>query len=256
MSINLDSLKSRLSSLENSGKRSSVKDFTWKPEVGKTQIRIVPYQFNKENPFIEAYFHYNLGRRTYLSPQTYGEADPVVEFAEQLKSRGNKEDWQLGRRMEPKMRVYVPVIVRGREHEGVKFWGFGKTVYQELLNYIVDPDYGDITDLRSGRDITVNYTAATGPGTYPSTALLIKPNQSPATEDKSVADNILNGQTDFYDVFQKTTYDELKTALESYLNQDEEDTEEDTTEIRSEAPQQTVTPKESIDAAFDDLFNE
>ena len=54
MSINLDALKSRLSELQNT---TSTKDNLWKPEPGRTQIRIVPYKFNKENPFIELYFH-------------------------------------------------------------------------------------------------------------------------------------------------------------------------------------------------------
>jgi hypothetical protein len=53
----------------------------------------------------------------------------------------------MGRKIEPKMRTYVPVIIRGKEAEGVKFWGFGKTIYAELLSIISDPDYGDITDL-------------------------------------------------------------------------------------------------------------
>ena len=35
--------------------------------------------------------------------------------------------------MEPKMRTYVPILVRGAESEGVKFWGFGKQVYTELF---------------------------------------------------------------------------------------------------------------------------
>ena len=58
--------------------------------------------------------------------------------------------------MEPKLRTFVPVVVRGEEGEGVRFWGFGKTVYQEILGYI-DPDYGDITDPTSGRDLTIEY---------------------------------------------------------------------------------------------------
>jgi len=45
------------------------------------------------------------------------------------------------------MRTFAPVIVRGEESQGVKFWGFGKTVYQELLSIIADPDYGDITEI-------------------------------------------------------------------------------------------------------------
>ena len=38
--------------------------------------------------------------------------------------------------MEPKLRTFVPIIVRGQEGDGVRFWGFGKTVYQEILGYI------------------------------------------------------------------------------------------------------------------------
>ena len=55
-----------------------------------------------------------------------------------------------------KLRTFVPVVVRGEEGEGVRFWGFGKTVYQEILGYI-GPDYGDITDPTSGRDLTIEY---------------------------------------------------------------------------------------------------
>jgi hypothetical protein len=85
--------------------------------------------------------------------------------------------------MEPKLRTFVPVLVRGEEGEGVKFWGFGKTVYQEILGYIADPDYGDITDPSSGRDITIEYTSAEDAGTsYPVTTIRVKPNVTPLSE--------------------------------------------------------------------------
>ena len=38
------------------------------------------------------------------------------------------------------------MVVRGREDEGVKIYGYGKRAYENLLGYILDPDYGDITD--------------------------------------------------------------------------------------------------------------
>jgi hypothetical protein len=57
--------------------------------------------------------------------------------------------------MEPKLRTFAPIVVRGQENEGVKFWGFGKTVYQEILAIVADPDYGDITDETNGRDIVI-----------------------------------------------------------------------------------------------------
>ena len=58
------------------------------------------------------------------------------------------------------MRTFIPVVVRVRERHGVRFWGFGKTVYQELLSIIFDPDYGDITDPVNGRDVVVEFITA------------------------------------------------------------------------------------------------
>ena len=122
MAINLDAIRAKLNKLQSqTGRQNNL----WKPEPGNQQIRIVPYQHDKDNPFLELYFHYDLGEKNYLSPVTFGKADPVVEFAEKLKATGNREDWQMARKMEPKMRTYVPIIVRGQESEGVKFWGFG-----------------------------------------------------------------------------------------------------------------------------------
>lgn len=260
MSLNLDAIRNKLNSLNATDGSNNRKNNIFKPEIGKTQVRIVPYQFNKENPFIEGFFHYGLGNRTYMSPTTYGEADPIVEFAAQLKQTGNREDWQLGRKMEPKMRVYLPVIVRGKESEGVKFWGFGKTVYQQLMNFMVDPDYGDITDLRTGRDIVITYTAASGAGNYPTTEILVKPNQTPATEDKAIAETIINGQTNFYEVFTKSSYDDLKVALEGYLNQGEEEPaggeEISVSNGTVESTPAPTSPSAGVASAFDNLFNE
>ena len=147
MALDINAIRGRLNKLQNTQKKT---DALWKPTPGKSQVRIVPYKFNKDNPFIELYFHYNVNNKTYLSPISFGRPDPIVEFADKLKRMGDKEDWKAAKAMEPKLRTFVPVIVRGQENEGVKFWGFGKTVYQEVLAIISDPDYGDITDAETG----------------------------------------------------------------------------------------------------------
>ena len=64
--------------------------------------------------------------------------DPLLEFVEQLKATGDRNDWNLSKQLTPKMRTYVPVLVRGEESEGIKFWGFGKTVYQPTSS-LLDP---------------------------------------------------------------------------------------------------------------------
>ncbi len=131
--LNLDAIKAKLNQLNKiDDKKSNI----WKPESGKTRVRIVPYVHRKENPFLELYFHYEIGKKSMLSPITFGNADPIVEFSDKLKKTGDKDEWLMGRKIEPKMRTYVPIIIRGKESEGVKFWGFGKTIYTELLSII------------------------------------------------------------------------------------------------------------------------
>ena len=251
MAIDLDAIRRKLNNLQTQTGRQ---DSLWKPEPGKNQVRIVPYQFNKDNPFIEMYFHYDLGKKNYLSPVTYGDPDPVEEFAQKLRATGKSDDFNLAKKLTPKMRVYAPVLVRGKESEGVKLWGFGKQVYTELLGFIADPDYGDITDVQAGRDISVEFTPAEGVGNYPKTAIRVKPNQTPATEDKNIAEKIITGQKDIYEIFKKNSYDNLKAVLGEWLDP-ESSTEE---EVKQMATSTTTGVKstESIETAFDDLFNE
>lgn len=266
MAIDLDAIRKKLGDLQSQTTRTSS---LWKPSPGKNQVRIVPYQHDTDNPFLELFFHYDLGKRNYLSPVTHGESDPVVEFAEKLKSTGNSDDWKLSKKLEPKMRVYVPVIVRGEEGEGVKFWGFGKQVYAELLGFISDPDYGDITGLKDGRDIVVEFTPSEGAGTYPKTAIRVKPNQTPATEDKALADKIVSGQQEIFSIFKKVSYDELKGALENWLSPDGESEDvgdlpwenKTTTNTSTNSGPTTTTEKpkvgktDDISKAFDELFS-
>jgi len=272
----------RFNSLQNNTKKS---DSIWKPANGKSQIRIVPYKFNKDIPFIELYFHYNINNKTYLSPMSFGRPDPIVEFAEKLKRTGDTDDWKAGKKMEPKLRTFVPVIVRGKENEGVKFWGFGKTVYQDILGYIADPDYGDITDPITGRDIVLDVTSAEeSNAAYPTTAIRIKPATSKLSDDPAVVKQLLENQKNITELYQELSYAELKTVLENWLNPGAASEEADeVVEVLEQPKPKAVTPKQSqvsvdmggtqetgdlpwekeapakkaddVASAFDDLFN-
>ena len=251
--MDLNAIKNRLSQLQTTNNRTSN---LWKPQPGSQVVRIVPYKFNADNPFIELYFHYDLGGKNYLSPISFGRPDPIEEFAQKLKSTGSKDDYRLGRKIEAKMRTFAPVIVRGEENQGVKFWGFGKTVYQELLSIIAAPDYGDITDSVNGRDVAVEFKTAEETGkSFPSTSIRVKPNQTPITEDASVLESINESQKNITEIYTERSYDELTQALDSYLNGDssnEEETKQE--EVKETAPASSYDKKETSDA-FDDLFN-
>ena len=258
--MDINAIKNRLTQLESTS--STTKSF-WKPQPGKQVVRIVPYKHNKDNPFIELFFHYSLGdNKTYLSPVSFGRPDPVQEFADKLKSTGNKDEWIQGKRLEPKMRTFAPVIVRGQENEGVKFWGFGKTVYQELLSVIADPDYGDITDSMAGRDIMIErQTPAEAGNQYGKTTVRVKPNQTPITEDDNQLQSIFDNQADLTELYTEPSYDDLKEVLKNYLNPSSEETETTTTETAkpstntSTPSATTATKTENVEDAFDQLFN-
>ena len=280
MALDLSKLKSRLSSLSNTNQKSNL---IWKPKPGKQVVRIVPYKYVPENPFIELKFHYNINGKTYLSPDSFGRPDPIVEFSNRLKKTGDKEDWKMGRKMEPKMRTFAPVIVRGEENEGVKFWGFGKQVYQELLSIISDPDFGDITDLTSGRDIVVEFKTGDESGkSFPETNIRVKPNVSLAVDPKNAQLlEALKSQVNILDLFPEFSYDELKDVMDKWLNPEPAaETEstsvvaEDDTELseavatpvaaKPAAVKPAVSPSavkaksaatDDVTQAFDDLFN-
>ena len=248
--MDINAIKSRLNQLQNT---STTTNSFWKPQPGKTQIRIVPYIHNKSNPFSELYFHYSLVKnKTVLSPLSFGRPDPVQEFADKLKASGNKDEWIQGKRIEPKMRTFAPVIVRGEENEGVKFWGFGKTVYQELLGIIADPDYGDISDPMTGRDIVVErQTPAEAGNQYGKTTIRVKPNQTELADNAKMQKELLENQPNYAELYTEPTYDELKEHLQNFLNPSaaEEKTEEPVQEMV------TTEASTKVEDDFDKLFN-
>ena len=250
--MDINAIKKRLSQLQTSNTRTSN---LWKPQPGKTQIRIVPNTTNKDMPFIELFFHYELGDRSYLSPISFGRPDPIEEFANKLKTGGNREDYQLGRKIEAKLRAFAPVVVRGAENEGVKFWGFGKTVYQELLSVIADPDYGDISDPVSGRDVVVEFKTAEETGrSFPSTGVRVKPNQTPLAESKEQLDRVLKTQKDIREIYQELSYDELTEVLNKWLNPKDEEAEGEDTDSVSNTLSNPTTTTSDASQAFDELF--
>ena len=250
--MDLNAIKKRLNQLQTTNNRTSS---LWKPQPGKTQIRIVPYAFNKDNPFIELFFHYNLNNRSYLSPISFGRPDPIEEFAQKLKGSGSKEDYQLSRKLEAKMRTFAPVLVRGEEKQGVKFWGFGKTVYQELLSVIADPDYGDITDPVNGRDVVVEFISAEESGaSFPKTNIRVKPNQTPISEEPDVLE-LVKSQQDIKEIYQELSYDDLTEVLNEWLNPSDDSTDGEESNEKVSASELSTAKVSDAGEAFDELFN-
>ena len=269
--MDLKAIKQRLNDFQkqanNSG--SGQKQLFWKPTIGKQVVRVVPNKYNKNFPFTEMKFYYGIGsKRVMASPSNWGQKDPIIEFAKQLRNTNDRENWRLAKKLDPKTRIFAPVVVRGSEDEGVKLWQFGKEVYQEFLNMATDDEIGDYTDIVGGRDIKLSTVGPETTGTpYNKTSIGPSLKISPLSKDEKVVDSLLNDQADPMKVFKPLSYDEIKSSLQEWLSPegDEEGsiTSEpsvsfDSDEKKSNYSLDTTAPtvKKSKGQQFDDLFSE
>tara|TARA_R110000824_G_scaffold932_4_gene5418 strand:- start:321 stop:1148 length:828 start_codon:yes stop_codon:yes gene_type:complete len=265
--MDLDVIKQRLEALQKpaSNNSNNGKSLFWKPSIGKQTVRIMPSKFNKTTPFSELYFHYGIGKPVMISPTNFGEKDPLVEFAKKLRQTDQPENWKLAKKLEPKVRYFAPVIVRGMEDEGVKIWQFGKELYSTFLQLAMDDEVGDYTDINQGRDIKLNTEGPEMTGTkYNRTTASPSMKSAPAGEANQI-ELWLENQVDPQGVFKKIPYEEMKEALESWLTpedaaqegdiiDDEKDTDTPKTNYSVNTSVQNV--KQNKLDKFDSLFDE
>ena len=272
--MNLDAIKKKLDTLQKSSNNGSNKsDYIplnkFKPSMGKQTVRVVPFKYNKDYPFMEMQFYYNIGKfRTLASPLNWDEKDPIAEFAKQLRGTNDKENWKLAKKLDPKTRIFAPVVIRGEEAEGVKLWQFGKEVYQEFLNMAADEEIGDYTDIVGGRDIKLSTVGPETTGTpYNKTSIGPSLKTSTLSDDETLASSLLNDQADPMKVFKPLSYDDMKASLQEFINPEGEEEGDivsepavafDSDQKKSNYSLDTTasTVKKSKGQQFDDLFSD
>jgi hypothetical protein len=246
----MELMKKKLASLR--GELNSGDSVWFRPDEGDTDIRIVPT--NDGDPLKEMFFHYNVGdhKGGILCPKrNYGEHCPICEFASALWREGSdsndEESKKLAKSLFVRTRFFSPVVIRGREDEGVKIYGYGKMAYELLLGYILDPEYGDVTDVQEGTDITLTYTKPTKPGAYPQTSLKMRRNTSALLEDSEAIPALLDSIPEFNSLFERQTPEQVDAILDEQLagNRSAESRSKETTKYDT---------KSDVDRAFDELM--
>jgi len=256
MGIDLAKMREKHSALTNRGGDSS--DNFWKPTEGTHQIRLVCPPSG--DPFFEAYYHYGMGsegKTTVLSPRTNGDSDPIAEWGTQLWNEGTESSKESAKRFWPKMRVFAPVVVRGEENKGVRWWGFSRTTYQALLDIVLDPEYGDVTDTEAGTDIRLDYGKKTGQS-YPTTDLRPARSASKLAATDAEITEILNTIKDAKDVFEVNTYEQCEKVLNSTLGEETPNDSVGTSRFGNKTETSDKTSSSSfadIESAWDDLLS-
>jgi hypothetical protein len=173
-------------------------------------------------------FYYGIGsKKVIASPLNWSEKDPIAEFAKQLRGTNDKENWRLAKKLDPKTRVFAPVIVRGEESEGVQLWEFGKEIFEAFLQMAADEEVGDFTDIMMGRDIKLVTVGPESTGTvYNKTTITPSMKTSPLSENDKELELWLEEQVNPKDSYKMLPFDEIKAALQEWLNPEEEAEEE------------------------------
>jgi hypothetical protein len=83
---------------------------------------------------------------------------------------------------------------------------------------VLNPDYGDITDVDTGVDFTLTYSKPKTPGAFPQTQLVPKRKSSPVVKGKAAVKEVLDSIPDIESLFSRKTPQEVKSILESFLN--------------------------------------
>ena len=255
MGINMELMRKKLAALRGEGRGDGKVSAFFKPDEGDQTIRMVTPKDG--DPLKEMFFHYNVGnhRGGIMCPKrNFGERCPICEFASQLWREGtdnnDEESKKLAKSLFVRTRFFSPVVVRGREEEGIKVYGYGKKAYELLLGYILDPEYGDITDLKEGTDIVLTYTKPTTPGAFPQTSLKMRRNTSPLLQDADAIPPLLDRMPDVMSLFERQTPEQIDAILDEQLSSggSAESRSSETTKYAK------TNDKSNIDKVFDELM--
>jgi len=207
----------------------------------KHQVRIVPRLLNAENekkvnPFVDQFkfvkIHYTSNKvvpKTCFSPVNFGETDALDDYYESERSARTleKEEFKFLVNLKPKDSYITPVIVRGKEDEGVKLWVMSQKQFETLMDTMENTFYPKeppaIWDIKNGHDITVEVKSKEKTGKmYSETVINVQGVSSPLVNEdfpKEDAVKALKEQPLWDEAYESRTNDELLSYLRNHINQ-------------------------------------
>jgi len=178
MALNFDLLRKEY---QEAMAQMSVDEY-WVPELGENLLRILPpvdgLLFYKK-----VGVHYRLvgSGMEYCPKVTTGEPCPVCEVVEQLKKMKTPVAMQIVNRLVAVERFLMNIIpLKEGEDKVIRQYLAPKTVRMALLKIVLDPDYGDITDLERGRNVVIEKVQ--GSGGFVNYSVRAKPREVPIRE--------------------------------------------------------------------------
>lgn len=232
-------------------------------------VRIVP---NVESPE-KTFFHYftqgwnsfSTGRYiSTISPQTWGERDPISETRYRLLKHGSEEEKEkaetLFRRESWLANIYVVDDPDNPENNGkMKLLRFGKQLHKIIMDAVEGEDSDEfgarIFDMsKNGCNLKIK---AEKQGEFPTyvSSRFAAPSKLPDIGD-SEADNLYSEITNLEEVFPPRSCEDLKKMLDEHFYCSDTGSVDDTTTYESPSKTEEKVNTESVDPLDDDKVKE
>ena len=186
--------------------------------------------------------------------KNFGDSCSICDFASSLYREGTPDSIKQAKGLFARQRFFSPVLVRGEEESGVRIWGYGKMAYESLLNLVLNPDYGDITDTDEGTDLNIIYGKPAG-ASFPQTKIQPRRRTSPLCDDavggSDKCAELLENIPSFDGLFDRQTSAQVETILESYLNGEDADAEDSSSETVKYTQSDSAS---NVEQAFEELM--
>ena len=254
---------------------ASIKDALAKPAQGSSTtsnimrlktgntyvLRLVPNAKEPSKTFFHYYSHGWVSEATgqfqsAISPQTWGERDPIAEARDKISRTGTEEEKEAARALNRKenwlINVYVAKDPENPENEGkVKILRFGRQLHKIIMEAIEGEDadeFGErIFDLtKNGCSLKVKVEEQGGYPTYVSSRFAAPTSLTGITAD--TVNDVYDKVYDLENVFPVKSYDELTTMLNEHYH----GVDGSAPEPESPAPTSTKA-EEDDDINFDDI---
>lgn len=248
MALDFDKIRAEFEKLQaqekgaSSGGGDFINKFYQIPE-GNSSVRILPPKDDDKLFFAATKIHrVPIGQgqtRNVHCLKVHDEPCPLCDAYYALwKAPYNNED--LARQIKPRDRYYMNVVDRQDEDNPVKILSVGIILYKKIINTILDEDFGDVTDLMTGRDFRLNKIME---GPWPKyDQSVFRPKETAAGTNQQIA-QYMDMLHDIHALVKREDYAEVKQMAESLLISGEASTERP---LKSEAPANTPVAEDDF----------
>jgi hypothetical protein len=185
-----------------------------------TRLRSLPVPEDEPFGLEIVYFYLGADLKGFISPMTFGEPCAVYDEYQRMKEEGNEGDENLLKSLKPKTKYVAPFIkykdAKGKEVDdqgGEKLALLTGGQYEDMIDYFMDDEHGDFTDMKDGYDLKFSRE---GKGQFDTTYSVMncKPSKLPKKYCKVY---------DIEEMVRKEipTFEETQDTINSFLGVDE-----------------------------------